>query len=152
MGGRWPYSCCFMGCYLQDFFNIACSILVSLPSSLFSSHLVSLHEVHLYSSIDMIAAWKKLRFILSVRSDVHMTDSLTVLLFVWYQFFLWFLVPLLFFLEPLEISSSASNTTGITINIFYNLFNSPARFKYLSLISLSFIFTPLPAETTLFNR
>ena len=28
MGGRWPYSCCFVGCCLQDLFNIACSILV----------------------------------------------------------------------------------------------------------------------------
>ena len=28
MGGRWPYSCCFVGCYLQDLFNIAHSILV----------------------------------------------------------------------------------------------------------------------------
>ena len=28
MGGRWPYSCCFVGHYLQDLFNIARSILV----------------------------------------------------------------------------------------------------------------------------
>ena len=28
MGGRWAYSCCFVGCCLQDLFNIACSILV----------------------------------------------------------------------------------------------------------------------------
>ena len=28
MGGRWPYSWCFVGCYLQDLFNIARSILV----------------------------------------------------------------------------------------------------------------------------
>ena len=28
IGGRWPYSCCFVGCCLQDLFNIACSILV----------------------------------------------------------------------------------------------------------------------------
>ena len=25
---RWPYSCCFVGCCLQDLFNTACSILV----------------------------------------------------------------------------------------------------------------------------
>ena len=36
------------------------------------------HVVHPYSSIDTIAAWKKLRFILSVRSDFHMTDSLLI--------------------------------------------------------------------------
>ena len=28
MGGRWPYSRCFVGCCLQDLFNIAHSILV----------------------------------------------------------------------------------------------------------------------------
>ena len=27
-GGRWTYSCCFVGCCLQDLFNIARSILV----------------------------------------------------------------------------------------------------------------------------
>ena len=27
-GGRWPNSCCFVGCCLQDFFNFARSILV----------------------------------------------------------------------------------------------------------------------------
>ena len=26
--GKSPYSCCFVGCYLQDFFDIACSIRV----------------------------------------------------------------------------------------------------------------------------
>ena len=34
--------------------------------------------MHPYSSIDTIAAWKKQRFILSVRSDFHMTDSLLI--------------------------------------------------------------------------
>ena len=78
MGGTWPYSCCFIGCCLQDLFNIACCILVKLPSSFFSIRLVSVHVVHPYSSIDMTAAWKKLRFILSVRSDFHITDSLSI--------------------------------------------------------------------------
>ena len=40
MGGRWPYSWCLVGCCCQDLFNIACNILVKLPSS-FSSRLVS---------------------------------------------------------------------------------------------------------------
>ena len=34
--------------------------------------------VHPYSSIDTTAAWKKLRFILSVRSDFHMIESLSI--------------------------------------------------------------------------
>ena len=78
MGGWWPYSCCFMGCCLQDEFNIACSLFVLLPSSFFSIRLVSVHIVHLYSSIDTTTSWKKLRFILSVRSDFHMIDSLSI--------------------------------------------------------------------------
>ena len=40
--------------------------------------LVSIHVVHSYSSINMTAAWKKLCFVLSVRSDFHMTDSLSI--------------------------------------------------------------------------
>ena len=28
MGGRWPYSWCFVGCCRQDLFSIACNILV----------------------------------------------------------------------------------------------------------------------------
>ena len=78
MGGRWPYSWCLVGCYRQDLFNFARSILVYLPSSFFSSRLVSVHVVHPYSSIDTTAAWKKLHFILSVRSDFHMIDSLLI--------------------------------------------------------------------------
>ena len=72
IGGRWPYSCCFVWC------NIARRILVSLLSSLFSIRLVSVHVVYPYSSIDTTAAWKKLLSILSVRSDFHMTESLSI--------------------------------------------------------------------------
>ena len=57
MGGRWPYSWCLVGCYLQDLFNITRSILVYLPSSFFSSRFVSVQVVHPYSSIDTTAAW-----------------------------------------------------------------------------------------------
>ena len=71
IGGMWPYSWCFVGCCRQDLFTIARSILMYLPSSFFSSRLVSVQIVHPYSSIDTTAAWKKLRFILSVRSDFH---------------------------------------------------------------------------------
>ena len=34
--------------------------------------------MHPYSSIDTTAAWKKLRFISSVRSDFHMIESLSI--------------------------------------------------------------------------
>ena len=39
---------------------------------------VSVQVVHPYSSIDTTTAWKKLRIILSVRSDFHMIDSLSI--------------------------------------------------------------------------
>ncbi len=78
MGDWWPYSCSFVGCCLQDLFNIPCSILVLLPLSFFSSRSVSVHVVHPHSRIDMIAAWKKLCFILSVRSDFHKIDILLI--------------------------------------------------------------------------
>ena len=45
---------------------------------LFSSRFVSVHVVHPYSSIDVTAAWKKLHFILSIRSDFHIIDSLLI--------------------------------------------------------------------------
>ena len=78
IGGRWPYSWCLVGCCRQDLFKIACSILMQLPSSFFSSRFVRIHVVQPYSSIDATAAWKKLRFILSVRSDFHIIDSLLI--------------------------------------------------------------------------
>ena len=78
MGGRWPYSWCLVVCCHQDLFNIAHRILVKLPSSFFSSRFVSVYVVYPYSSIDTTAAWKKLCFILSVRSDFHMIDSLSI--------------------------------------------------------------------------
>ena len=78
IGGRWPYSWCLVGCCRLDLFKIARRILSQLPSSFFSSCFVRVHVVHPYSSIDATAAWKKLRFILSVRSDFHMIDSLLI--------------------------------------------------------------------------
>ena len=76
MGGRWPYSCCFVGYCYQDLFNIALSILVKF--SFFSMCLVSVLVVHPYYSTDTTNAWKILRFILSDRSDCYMIDSLSI--------------------------------------------------------------------------
>ena len=74
MESRWPYGCCF-----KDLFNTARSILVQLPSSFFAVHYVSFNVVYPYSSMDMTAALKKkLRFILTDRSDFHMTNNLSI--------------------------------------------------------------------------
>ena len=49
MGGRWPYSWCFVGCCRQDLFNIARRILGWLPSSFFFSRFVIFHVVLPYT-------------------------------------------------------------------------------------------------------
>ena len=56
MGGRCPYSCCFVWWYFENLFHTARSILVQLPSSFFS--IVSIYVVHPYSSMDMTVARK----------------------------------------------------------------------------------------------
>ena len=81
MRSRWPFNCCFMGCCFRDLFNIAYSVLVQFPSSFLSISLVSVHVVHPYnpySKIDTTAAWKKLRFILSDKSDFYKIDDLSI--------------------------------------------------------------------------
>ena len=74
-GGRWPYSCCFVGCFFLDLVNIAYINLVQSPSSFFYLRLASVHVVHPYSRIDKTSAWKKLHFILWDRSDFHVIDN-----------------------------------------------------------------------------
>ena len=54
------------------------AFLCSCRQTFFSIRLVSIHVVHSYSSIETTAAWKKLRFILSVMSDIQMTDKLSI--------------------------------------------------------------------------
>ena len=76
IGDWWPYSYYFVGYCFQELFNIARSILVQLPSNFFSVRVVSVQVMNLYSSMNTAAAWKKLCFILSDRSDFHKTDSL----------------------------------------------------------------------------
>ena len=79
MGGSWLYSCCFLGCCFQELFNIVCSLLMQLPSRFFSLCVISVHVMHPYSSMDMTDAWKKkLGFILSDKSDFHMTNNLLI--------------------------------------------------------------------------
>ena len=78
VGGGWPYTFYFVGCCLQDLLNIAWNILVQLLSSFFSIRLLSVHVVHPYSSIDTTTARKKLRFILSFRSDLRMIDGRSI--------------------------------------------------------------------------
>ena len=78
MGGRWPYSCCFVGCFFEDLFNIACIILEQLPSN-FSLYTWSapMWCIHIVVWTEPLLG-KKLRFISSDRFDSHMTDNLWI--------------------------------------------------------------------------
>ena len=78
IGGRWPYRFCLVGCCIQDFLDIARSILVQLTSSFFFWTLCQRPCGESYSSMDTTAAWKILRFILSDRADFNMTDNLSM--------------------------------------------------------------------------
>ena len=54
----WLYSCSFVECCFQDFFNMYCRVIVRLPSTFSPIPLVSIHVVPPYSGMDMITAWK----------------------------------------------------------------------------------------------
>ena len=73
MGGRWPYSHCFLRCCFPDLFNIDRSILMQFPSIL-----VSVHVVHPYSTIEKTTGERKLRFIWPDKFDSHMIDNLSI--------------------------------------------------------------------------
>ena len=78
MGGRCPYSCFFVGCCLQGLFNTPRSILVQSPLS-FSPYALSASMWCIRTAILIQPLFgKKLRFILSDKSDFHMTDSLSI--------------------------------------------------------------------------
>ena len=79
IGGRWPYSWCLVGCCpLGTCSRLLAAILCNCRLASSPAGFVRVHVVHPYSSIDVTAAWKKLRFILSVRSDFHIIDSLLI--------------------------------------------------------------------------
>ena len=66
------------------------ALLCSCCQAIFSIHFFSIHVVHPYRSIDTIAALKNLRFILSVSSDLHMTDNLSIVV---HAFACWYYLP-----------------------------------------------------------
>ena len=52
MESKWPHCCYFLGCCFQNLFNITRSILVQFSSGFFTMCFISVHVVHLLSSID----------------------------------------------------------------------------------------------------
>ena len=75
IGGKWPYRCCICGVLPLGLVQHCSQHSCVAPLSFFFIRLVSVHVVHPYSSIDTTAAWKKLHFILSVRSDQYPINS-----------------------------------------------------------------------------
>ena len=75
MGGKWPYSCCFVGCCFKNLFKAACSIFVQFLCSFF----MRVQVVLPYSSTDMVTAWKSLCLslilILSINSERNIIIS-----------------------------------------------------------------------------
>ena len=82
MGGRWPYSCRFVGYCSQDLSNIMRSILVQFSFNFFSIRLVSVHTVHPYGSIYTTTVWKRLLYILSDRSNFIMINKLSISIYI----------------------------------------------------------------------
>ena len=77
MGGKWPSSCCFVGCCFQDLFKTVCSILVLFSSIFFSSKcFTEVQMVKLCNNSDMITIQKNNHFIVSERSYLHMIVNL----------------------------------------------------------------------------
>ena len=76
MGGRTVAVLC--GAVSRTRSILLAAFLCNCRQVFFSIRFVSVHVVHPYSSTDITAAWKKLHFVLSVRSDFHTTDSLSI--------------------------------------------------------------------------
>ena len=78
MGDRWPYGCVLWSAAFR-IYSVLLTAIVQLLSFFFSIRLVSVHVVCIHITVSTRpSAWKKLRFILSVRSNFHMTSSLSI--------------------------------------------------------------------------
>ena len=71
MGGKLPYSYCFVGCCFQDLLKIACRIHV-IPIRHF------VRVVQPYNSTDTDTAWENSHFILSERLNFHMVVNQSI--------------------------------------------------------------------------
>ena len=74
----WFYRWVVVVCCFLDLLNMACNILVQFSVCFFSPRFVSVYVEDHYKTIDITIAWKKFRFILSVKSDFYMMESLSI--------------------------------------------------------------------------
>ena len=75
---KWLYSGSFVGYCFQDLSKTARSILVSLLFRFFSLCFICVHVSEVNTVVLTQLQLKKFRFILSDRSDFHMTDNLSI--------------------------------------------------------------------------
>ena len=122
-------------------FSIALIILEQFPSSFFSMHFVGVHIVHPYSCIETTAAWKKFRFILPDRSDIHMIDDLSIAI----HDFAWCILTSLSVDETLlpRYVYLSTNSTGLLFRVKI----APSRLKYMHSILFAFTWRPMPPVT-----
>ena len=79
IGGRWPYSCCFVGCCFQDLFIIAflCSFRLA-----FSLYVLSVSMWCIYRVVLMQLLLGRKCFILLDSLDFYMMDNLSIVVHV----------------------------------------------------------------------
>ena len=114
MSCRWLYSCRFGGRCLQDLFNIA-------------------------RSIDTVAAWKKLRFMISVNSDFHMTDRQSIALHAFAS-----RVSMSFSVDETLLSRLVNLSTSFR-ELTFSVDMSPLWLKHMYSVLPALTWKPMPA-------
>ena len=73
MGGRWPYSCCFVGCSLQDLFKLLAVFLCSCRQAIYIyiyTHTVALIHAHVRISLFMhMVTGNNCRYLLEMKKN-----------------------------------------------------------------------------------
>ena len=135
MGGKWLYSCCFVGFYFLDLFKTAWTIL--------SLHFVSIYVVYPYRSIDTGTVWKNSHFILSDRSDFHMINNVLITVHTFTRHMLTsFSVDEM--LLPMYMNLS-NNFKGLTLKVEMAHFRS----KHMNSVLLAFMCKAMPPAALL---
>ena len=139
MGGKLPYNCCFMKCCFQDLFNIAHSILMQFPSSILSVSIEKYWHNHCLEEI---------HFILSNRSNFHISDSLSIAIHTFAKWILTLVsVDETLLLRYVNLST---NFRGPQFTVEMG----PSHLKHIYSVLFAFMWRPIPPTTCsrLYNR
>ena len=139
IGGKWPYSCCFVDCFFRELFNNNTqSILAKFPLSIFSMRLVSVYMVHPQSSIDSTDFCKKSRFIVSDKLDFYTIDSRSIVVHTFARR-IWKLLSVdeTLLLRYVNLST---NFRGLLLAVEM----ASSRFKHMYFVLVAFTGRPMP--------